>query len=170
VSGARVIPRYTPRMPTPREHHFECLLTWTGASRGSTTSYDTYSREVLVEIDGKPPLAGSAAPPFRGDGKLHNPEDLLVAALSECHCLSYLALAARAGVVVAGYEDRATGTLAMIEGKFRFREVTLRPRVLVMPGVSVDQARALHEKAHSECFIASSVNFPVKNEPEILVK
>jgi organic hydroperoxide reductase OsmC/OhrA len=157
-------------MPIPREHHFECHLTWTGASRGTTTGYETYSREVLVEIDGKPPLAGSAAPPFRGDGKLHNPEDLLVAALSECHCLSYLALAARAGVLVADYEDRATGTLAKIEGKFRFREVTLRPRVWLASGSSVDQARALHEQAHRECFIASSVNFPVNNEPEILVK
>ena len=94
----------------------------------------------------------------------------MVAALAQCHCLSYLALAARAGVVVTGYEDRATGTLAMIEGKFRFREVTLRPHVWLAPGSSIDQARALHEKAHSECFIASSVNFPVRNEPEIRVK
>src|SRR5688500_6231325 len=102
------------------EHHFECRLTWTGASRGTTTNYEAYSRELLVEIEGKPPLAGSSAPPFRGDGKLHNPEDLLVAALTECHCLSYLALAARAGIVVTAYEDRATGTLALIDGKFRF--------------------------------------------------
>jgi organic hydroperoxide reductase OsmC/OhrA len=158
-----------PTLPS-HEHRFECHLTWTGASRGSTTSYEAYSRELLVEIDGKPPLAGSSAPPFRGDGKLHNPEDLLVAALAECHCLSYLALAARAGVVVAGYEDRAIGIMSKIDGKLRFREVMLRPRVWVTPGVSVDQARALHEQAHSECFIANSVNFPVRNEPEILVK
>jgi organic hydroperoxide reductase OsmC/OhrA len=159
-------------MPTPssHEHHFECHLTWTGASHGTTTSYEAYGRDLLVEIEGKPPLRGSAAPPFRGDGKLHNPEDLLVASLSECHCLSYLALAARAGIVVVGYEDRATGTLAKMDGKFRFREVTLRPRVSLAPGASVDQARSLHEKAHSECFIASSVNFPVRNEPEISVK
>src|SRR5688572_30085221 len=123
-----------PTLPS-HEHRFECHLTWTGASRGSTTGYEAYSRELLVEIDGKPPLAGSSAPPFRGDGKLHNPEDLLVAALAECHCLSYLALAARAGVVVAGYEDRATGIMAKIDGKLRFREVTLRPRVWVTPGV-----------------------------------
>ena len=158
-------------MPTlPGEHRFECRLTWTGASQGTTTSYETYSRELLVEIEGKPPLPGSSAPPFRGDGRLHNPEDLLVASLAECHCLSYLALAARAGVVVAGYEDHATGTLARIDGKWRFREVTLRPRVSLAAGASVDQARALHEKAHSECFIANSVNFPVRNEPEILLK
>jgi organic hydroperoxide reductase OsmC/OhrA len=152
------------------EHHFQCRLTWTGASQGPTTSYDAYSRDLLVEVDGKPALRGSAAPPFRGDGKVHNPEDLLVAALAECHCLSYLALASRAGIVVVGYEDQATGVIARIDGKIRFREATLHPRVWVAPGTDLEKARALHEKAHTECFIASSVNFPVKNEPEILVK
>jgi organic hydroperoxide reductase OsmC/OhrA len=158
-------------MPSPlNEHLFECRLTWTGASGGATTNRDGYSRDLLVEVEGKPPLAGSSAPAFRGDAKAHNPEDLLVAALSECHCLSYLALAARAGMAVLAYEDRATGTLAKIDGKFRFRGVTLRPRVWVMQGTNVQQARALHEKAHGECFIANSVNFPVSSEPEILVK
>jgi organic hydroperoxide reductase OsmC/OhrA len=152
------------------EHHFACHLTWTGASHGPTTSYEAYGRELLVEMEGKPPLKGTSSPAFRGDAHLHNPEDLLVAALSECHCLSYLALAARAGIVVVGYEDNATGTMAKIDGKFRFREVTLRPRVWLAHGASVEQAKALHEKAHSGCFIASSVNFPVQNEPEILVK
>jgi len=159
-------------MPTSssHEHHFECRLSWTGALRGPTTSYQAYSRDLLVEVEGKPPLLGSAAPAFRGDGKVHNPEELLVAALSECHCLSYLALAALGGIALVGYEDRATGTLAKIDGQFRFREVTLRPRVWLAAGANVDAARALHEKAHRECFIASSVNFPVRHEPEILVK
>lgn len=158
-------------MPSPlNEHHFECRLTWTGAARGATTSWEAYSRELLVEIEGKPPLTGSSAPAFRGDGKVHNPEDLLVAALAECHCLSYLAFAARAGIAVVGYEDRATGTMTKIDGKMRFRDVTLRPRVTIAAGANVDEARALHEKAHDGCFIANSVNFPVRNEPEILVR
>jgi organic hydroperoxide reductase OsmC/OhrA len=157
-------------MTTSHEHHFQCHLTWTGVARGTTKSYDAYGRELLIEIEGKPPLKGSSAPPFRGDGALHNPEDLLVIALSECHCLSYLALASRAGIEVVGYEDRATGTMSRIDGKIRFRDVTLHPRVWLAPGADVDKARALHEKAHSECFIANSVNFPVRNEPEILQK
>jgi organic hydroperoxide reductase OsmC/OhrA len=155
--------------PSHLEHHFECRLTWTGAKLGPATAYETYSRELLVEIEGKPPLRGSSATAFRGDGALHNPEDLLVAALSECHCLSYLALATRAGLVVVTYEDRASGTMARVDGKIRFREVTLRPRVVVASGSNVDTAKRLHEQAHSECFIASSVNFPVRNEPEVVV-
>jgi organic hydroperoxide reductase OsmC/OhrA len=150
------------------EHHFECRLTWIGASRGPTRSYDAYDRSYRIEFEGKPPLVGSAAAVFRGDPAVHNPEEWLVAALSACHCLSYLALAARAQLLVVAYEDQATGTMARIDGKIRFREVTLRPRVRLLPGSDVEQARALHEKAHAECFIASSVNFPVVNEPEIV--
>ena len=113
-------------------------------------------------------MSGAAA--FRGDASLHNPEDLLVFALSSCHCLSYLALAARARLVVLGYEDQTSGVMTLVEGKIRFREVTIRPRVWVAPGSDLEFAKQLHEKAHSECFIANSVNFPVANEPVILVR
>lgn len=151
----------------PREHHFACRLTWTGASRGPTTSYDAYDRGLRIDMEGKPSLEVSAASPFRGDPSRHNPEDLLVASLSACHCLSYLALAARAGVVVIAYEDEATGTMALADRKMRFTEVTLRPQVRVGPGTDLAKARSLHSVAHDECFIASSVNFPVRHEPTV---
>jgi organic hydroperoxide reductase OsmC/OhrA len=151
------------------EHHFACHLTWTGAAHGPTKSYAAYDRTYRVEIEGKPPLVASAAPVFRGDASLYNPEDLLVAALSACHCLSYLAIAARAELLVVGYEDRATGTMAMVDRRIRFREVMLRPRVWVAPGSDVELARAFHKDAHEQCFIANSVNFPVGHEPEIAV-
>jgi organic hydroperoxide reductase OsmC/OhrA len=151
-------------------HLFETQLRWTGADRGPTSSYETYSREYRVEIAGKPTLVGSAAQPFRGDPTLYNPEDLLVAALSACHCLSYLAIASRAKLSVLAYEDRASGTMAPFEGRIRFREVVLRPRVWVVPGSDVERATAMHEQAHRTCFIASSVNFTVRHEPEILIK
>jgi organic hydroperoxide reductase OsmC/OhrA len=151
------------------EHHFACHLTWTGASKGPTRRYDAYDRTYQIDVEGKPALVGSAAPPFRGNGALHNPEDWLVAALSACHCLSYLAIAARAELVVVAYEDRATGTMAMIDRRIRFREVILRPRVHVAPGSDLELARSFHHDAHEQCFIANSVNFPVRNEPEILI-
>ena len=154
----------------PNEHHFECRLVWTGASSGPIRSYETYDRTYRVEFDGKPTLIGSSAKAFRGNPALYNSEDLLVAALSSCHCLSYLAVAARAKLVVVAYEDRATGTMTKIDGRIRFREVTLRPQVWVVPGSDLEQARAFHKDAHEGCFIANSVNFPVTNEPEILVR
>ena len=152
-----------------RTHDYAARLVWTGAARGATTSYEAYAREHVVEIAGKPPLRGSADPMFRGDAALHNPEDLLLAALSACHLLSYLALAARAGLAVVAYEDDARGTMAFAGGGGRFTEVVLRPRVTIAAGGDEALAERLHDKAHHDCFIAASVNFPVRHEPETVV-
>lgn len=150
-------------------HVFECHLVWTGAKQGGTTTYEAYSREYRVDFKGKASLVGSSAPAFRGDEAIHNPEDLLVAALSGCHFLSYAALCARSGVNVVAYEDDATGTMERVNRTMRFTEVVLRPKVTIAEGSDPEMARALHERAHAVCFIASSVNFPVRNEPEIEV-
>lgn len=152
-----------------QQHDYRAHIVWTGAARGPTTSYDSYSREYRVEIAGKPPLAGSADKTFRGDPALHNPEDLLVVALSTCHMLSYLALCARARIPVVSYEDAASGTMVLQGGGGRFTEVVLRPRVVVAAGVDPDKARRLHDEAHHVCFIANSVNFPVRHEAEVMI-
>ena len=149
-----------------REHHFAARLVWTGAEHGPTRDYQSYSRDYRVEVEGKPPLIGSSDPAFRGDAAKHNPEDLLVAALSACHLLSYLALCAQAGIEVVAYEDQASGLMAIKERRMRFVEVTLAPHVTIAAG-DLDQARALHEKAHETCFIANSVNFPVLAMPTV---
>ena len=94
---------------------------------------------------------------------------MLVAALSACHLLSYLHLCATAGIVVVGYEDEATGTMVETEnGGGHFTEVILRPRVSISREADREKALELHHKAHELCFIASSVNFPVRAEPEII--
>ncbi len=149
------------------EHRFACTLTWTGAHAGPTTSYRAYSREYEVAFDGKPALRGSAAPAFLGDPSLHDPEDLLVAALSACHCLSYLAECARAGIAVTRYSDQADGVMKFDRGAMRFVEVTLRPEVTIAPGADVARATALHDRAHELCFIANSVAFPVRHVPSV---
>lgn len=149
------------------EHRFDCRTVWSGAAKGSTTTYEGYSREYRVDFEGKPSIKSSAAAAFRGDPLLHDPEDLLVAALSGCHLLSYLAVCARAGVHVVSYEDEAQGKMSRVDGVIRFTEVTLRPKVTIAPGSDAEKARALHERAHATCFIANSVNFPVRNSPTI---
>ncbi len=150
-------------------HHYRATLIWTGAALGPAADYQSYSREFRVEIAGKPPLTGSADPTFRGDPALVNPEDMLLASLSSCHALSYLALCARARIPVVSYRDEATGTMDMKDGRIRFVEVVLHPQVTIAAGADLEQARRLHPKAHDHCFIANSVNFPVRNEPEIAV-
>ncbi len=156
--------------PQPDTHHFECRLVWTGAAKGPVLDYETYSREHRIDGKGKPSsISASAATAFRGDGTRWNPEEMLVASLSACHFLSYVALCARAGIQVIGYEDEAVGTMSKVDRVVRFTEVVLHPHVTLAGGADAEKARALHEKAHSTCFIASSVNFPVRNEPTIRV-
>jgi organic hydroperoxide reductase OsmC/OhrA len=155
-------------MPRGKEHHYEMQVTWTGAAAGGTRDYKTYSREYRADFPGKPSVTGSADAAFRGDPNLHNPEDMLVLALSACHMLSYLALAALEGLEVTGYEDSARGTMQQEGRGGRFTEVVLRPRVTVAPGSDQARAEALHEEAHQTCFIANSVNFPVRHEAEIV--
>ena len=152
------------------EHHYAVRATWTGDRGTGTSGYRDYDRAVTLEIDGKPTLAASADRPFRGDPAKWNPEDMLVAALSQCHLLSYLHACVTAGVVVVGYSDEASGV--MVEdgrGGAAFREVVLRPHVVVAEKGMVDAATAAHAQAHEWCFIARSVNFPVRHEPTIEV-
>ena len=143
---------------------YEAHLEWAGGGAG-TASYAGYSRDHRISFAGKPDLAGSADPSFRGAADRHNPEDLFLAALSACHMLAYLALCARSGVRVVEYSDRATGTLVLKPGGGgRFESVTLRPTVVVADAADSERALALHDAAHQRCFIASSVSVPVQHE------
>ena len=151
-----------------REHTYAASLTWTGGAKGPVRDYAGYSREYTVEIAGKPLLIGSADPLFKGDPSLHNPEDSLVAALSSCHMLTYLSVCARAKIEVLSYGDEASGTMVLSGNGGRFTEVTLRPRVTVAPGSDLAKARALHKDANAQCFIANSVNFPVRHEAKVI--
>lgn len=115
-------------------------------------------------------LLGSADPTFRGDGTRFNPEELLLAALSECHLLSYLHACVMAGVVVVDYTDEATGTMITTpDGGGHFTEVTLHPVVTIKAGSDPAAAEQAHEQATAMCFIANSVNFPVHHQPSIRV-
>ncbi|MEG9883501.1 MAG: OsmC family protein [Hyphomicrobiales bacterium] len=154
-------------MPRGKQHHYEAHVTWISAAAGGTKSYQGYSRKYRADFPGKPSIAGSADPAFRGDPALHNPEDMLVLALSACHMLSYLALAALEGLEVVAYEDAASGTMQQ-EGKGgHFVEVVLRPTVTLAAGSDLSRAEVLHAAAHETCFIANSVNFPVRHEARV---
>ncbi|WP_460452076.1 OsmC family protein [Alsobacter sp. SYSU BS001988] len=151
-----------------REHRYRTTTVWTGSLGVGTTDYRSYSREHVVRVVGKPDIAGSSDPAFRGDPARHNPEDLFVASLSACHMLWYLHLAAVSDVVVTAYEDDAEGVLSEgPDGAGRFTAVVLRPRVTIAPESDAGKARELHDQAHRFCFIANSVSCPVSCEPEI---
>ena len=111
--------------PKHDQHEYSSKLVWTGARLGPTSSYQSYSRDFEVRCGDREPIPSSADPHFRGIGSRYNPEELLVAALSGCHLLSYLADCARAGIQVVAYEDEAHGTMAMKDGRVTSSAVTL---------------------------------------------
>lgn len=157
-------------MSTPPEHRYHLTLDWTGNLGAGTSTYEGYSREHVVRIAGKPDLVGSADPMFRGDPAVHNPEDLLLAALSQCHLLTYLALCARARINVLSYRDRAEGTLVLTkDGGGQFTEAILRPEVVVAEVHMLAKAEHFHGEVHKYCFIARSMNFPVRCEAVVRV-
>lgn len=152
-----------------RRHEYETVVTWTGNLGPGTTGYRDYSRDHEVGADGPAPIAGSSDPGFRGDARRWNPEQLLVSALAQCHLLWYLHLCAVSGVVVTGYVDRPRGTMLDTGDTGHFTEVVLRPTVTVASAQMVDRAVSLHAQAHRACYLANSVNFPVRHEPTIVV-
>jgi organic hydroperoxide reductase OsmC/OhrA len=158
-------------LSVPKTHTYDLTVTWTGDRGSGTASYRGYSRAHEVSAPGVPPLLGSSDPAFRGEPDRWNPEQLLVASLSQCHLLSYLHVCAVAGVVVTGYTDTPHGVMAQTaDGGGHFTEVVLRPQVTVTSPDMVERAMVLHEDAHRVCFIANSVNFPVRHEPVTLVQ
>ena len=148
-------------------HCYRASLRWTGNRGTGTSSYRAYGRDHLIAFEGKPELLGSSDPVFRGDRSRYNPEELLVASLSACHMLGYLHLCAESDLVVETYSDEASGAMETTpDGSGRFVLVTLHPAVTIRSG-SPDRATELHTRAHEICFIANSVNFPVRCEPTV---
>ena len=152
-------------------HQFEATLRWPASQTQPLPPEPAFSRNSLLGGAGKPDVPASSPTIFGGDATRYNPEELLLMSLAQCHMLTYLAIAAKKRMTILAYEDRATGTLAVGEnggeGKMSMQEVVLHPRVTVAKGTNLADAQAIHEKAHANCFIANSVNFPVRHEAQI---
>lgn len=150
-----------------KTHKYQIYLEWTGNIGQGTKSYMTYERSHQIIIDKKVPLWCSSDPSFRGDPTKHNPEELLVSALSSCHMLWFLHLCSEKGIVVLEYSDDAEGEMTENpDGSGQFVAVTLKPRVVIEDSNHLFLAGALHSEANKRCFIARSVNFPVYHVPE----
>lgn len=122
-------------------------------------NYETYNRGHSVKFEGGQSIKASAAPAYKGDATMANPEEMLAAALSSCHMLTFLAMAAKANFVVNKYTDNAVAILDKnSEGKMAVTEVKLNPKIEFV-GAAPDAAKLseLHEKAHKYCMIGNSV-------------
>jgi organic hydroperoxide reductase OsmC/OhrA len=152
-----------------KTHRYAVMVKWTGNTGTGTSGYKNYERRHEISAKaGKTEILGSPVPGFRGDATRWNPEELLVASVSACHQLWYLHLCSDAGIIVVDCVDQAEGAMAeTADGPGKFEQIVLRPRVTLAPGSDAEKARKLHDVAHAKCFIANSVNFPVRVEGEI---
>jgi len=150
------------------EHHYQLTTKWLGNNESGNQDIKRYDRTHSVTIDGKPELLLTTDNAAVGDKSKLNPEDLLVTAVSSCHMLSYLYVCSLEGIIVNEYTDHAKGI--MIEeskGGGSFKEVVLYPEIKVKESSMIERAIELHHKAHEICYIANSLNFEVKCEPNI---
>ena len=150
-----------------QQHIFEGTLHWSGGSHEDAQGKLKLSRAFVVRFKDKPSIEGSSPAIFSGDETRHNPETLMVASVMSCHHLTYLAVCERANVKVLEYNDSATGTLAIKDGKMRMVEIVLWPQVRIANVAQLEQARELHAKAHANCFMSNSVNFEIKVQPTV---
>jgi organic hydroperoxide reductase OsmC/OhrA len=141
------------------EHRIE--LSW---ERGAAPfTYDAYPRNHAISFKNGAPVIFSAAPAYKGDAGKGDPEDMLVASLSSCHMLSFLAIAAKKKVTVDYYQDGAVGFLENEGGKLWMTRVILRPKV--KSDASPALLAEIHYLAHEACFIANSVKTSITVEP-----
>lgn len=149
-----------------KEHQYQLTITWTGNTGSGTFDYRSYERAHTIKADNKPVIQASSDTAFRGDSTKYNPEELLLASISSCHMLWFLHLCAQHEIVVIDYTDKPTGVMVENpDGSGHFKEVVLHPVVKVSEAGMIDKTVDLHKKAHQLCFIANSLNFPVKHEP-----
>ncbi|HSS15203.1 MAG TPA: OsmC family protein [Rhizomicrobium sp.] len=141
------------------EHHIK--LSW---DKGDAPfAYNEYPRNHTLSFkNGQETVTASAAPAYKGDASKADPEDLLVASLSSCHMLSFLAIATKKRVTVTSYEDDAVGFLENDNGKLWIARVILRPKVTC--DADAETLAQMHHMAHEACFIANSVKTEVRVE------
>lgn len=137
-------------------------LEWQRESEGF--GYEDYNRDFTVAFDNGFKLAASAAPAYKGSEDKVDPEELLVAAIANCHMLTFLAFCSKKRLTLDSYRDNAVGVLEKnADGKLAITRVTLHPVATFAPGVEVsrEELEKLHHRAHGECFVANSVRTEV---------
>jgi organic hydroperoxide reductase OsmC/OhrA len=153
------------------DHVYTATTVW---ARGDQPFSDRkYSRRHDVHFDGGHVMPASSSPlsvrvPYSDPGGV-DPEEAFVASISSCHMLWFLDIACRAGWVVDGYRDEASGVMARnAQGQLAVTLVTLRPAVrFAGRQPSREEHEHLHHRAHEECFIANSVKSEVRCEPVV---
>jgi organic hydroperoxide reductase OsmC/OhrA len=140
-----------------KSFRYKAKTTWSSARRGT------------LSAAGRPDVVVGSPPEFKGDPDVWAPEELLIGSLNTCMMLTFLTLAQAQGLTPVGYESEAEGLLENVEGKYRFTEVTVRPRVTLRSEAEFETARKAMDGVEAHCFIANSINARVKLAPELVL-
>jgi peroxiredoxin-like protein len=132
-----------------------------------TTVRWTEQRKGTISCAGKPDVAVATPPEFKGHEGVWSPEDLFVASVNVCVMTTFLAVAERAGLSFAAYESVAEGRLELVEGKFQFTAITIKPTIILKTISDAAKAKELIEKAEANCLISNSMKAKVTLEPVI---
>ncbi len=127
----------------------------------------TEQRKGMISCAGKPDVQVATPPEFKGHENIWSPEDLFVASANVCLMTTFLAVAERAGLAFSSYESTAEGRLEIVEGKFQFTAITIRPSITLKSGGDAAKAKELIEKAEHNCLISNSMKATVTLEPTI---
>jgi len=138
-----------------KSFRYKAKTTWSSARRG------------MLSAAGRPDVIVGSPPEFKGDPDIWAPEELLIGSLNTCMMLTFLTLAQ--GLTPVRYESEAEGLLENVEGKYRFTEVTVRPRVVLRSAVELETARKAMDGVEAHCFIANSINARVTLAPELVL-
>lgn len=120
----------------------------------------TYSNEHMVQYNNRYDIPVDAAPDWGGDPANTNPEQALASALSSCHMMTFLALAAKAGWPVASYHDYAVAHLGKnSKGQMSVTRIDLHPVVRFDTGFVVEAGELdqMQDRAHRYCFVANTL-------------
>lgn len=147
---------------------FAGTLAWAGHDPAKPFDYESFDRATRLEFTGGAAIDASAPGQFHGDDRRANPETLMLGSLMQCHFLTFMAVAAKSGATVLAYSDSGSGQLGRKDnGKTGFTSVTLRPKVAFADPAHAAKLAEFHERAHRNCFMSNSVNFPVTVEPDL---
>ncbi|MBU6432376.1 MAG: OsmC family protein [Nitrospirae bacterium] len=127
----------------------------------------TEQRKGVISCAGKPDIQVATPPEFKGHEGIWSPEDLFVASANTCVMTTFLAVAERAGLAFTSYESAAEGRLELVEGKFQFTAITLKPTITLATSADAAKAKELIEKAEATCLISNSMKARVTVEPTI---
>ena len=139
----------------PKVYRYHTSVKWTEQRKG------------ISSVAGKPDLEVATPPEFKGHEGIWSPEDLFVASVNVCLMTTFFAMAERAALGFTRYIGDAEGTLELVDGKFRFTKIVLRPTLTLKPGEDAAKAKQVLEKAEANCLISNSLTSQVILEPAI---